>query len=110
MMYFDYASTTPVDPKVAQAMSSCLMLGGAYGNPASVHALGWQGREAVEKARRQVAKAVGASPMEIVWTSGATESDNLAILASCARRYQRDRSLAYQHHRAQSGHRCCKAD
>ena len=66
MMYFDYASTTPVDPKVAQAMSSCLMLGGAYGNPASVHALGWQGREAVEKARRQVAKAVGASPMEIV--------------------------------------------
>ena len=80
MMYFDYASTTPVDPKVAQAMSSCLMLGGAYGNPASVHALGWQGREAVEKARRQVAKAVGASPMEIVWTSGATESDNLAIL------------------------------
>ena len=87
MMYFDYASTTPVDPKVAQAMSSCLMLGGAYGNPASVHALGWQGREAVEKARRQVAKAVGASPMK-VWTARPSQT-TWPFWASCATRFQR---------------------
>ncbi|MGB0966138.1 MAG: cysteine desulfurase family protein [Litorivicinus sp.] len=80
MIYLDYASTTPVDPQVAQVMSAALMLTGTFANPASVHALGWQAREAVEKARRQVAKAVGCEPRELVWTSGATESDNLAIL------------------------------
>ena len=80
MIYFDYASTTPVDPGVAQQMSSSMMLTGHFANPASVHGLGWQSREVVEKARRQVARAIGAEAREIVWTSGATESDNLAIL------------------------------
>ena len=80
MIYFDYASTTPVDPSVAQQMSSSMMLTGHFANPASVHGLGWQSREVVEKARRQVARAIGAEAREIVWTSGATESDNLAIL------------------------------
>ena len=80
MIYLDYASTTPVDPQVAQAMSGALMLTGQFANPASVHALGWQAREAVEKARRQVARAIGCEAREVVWTSGATESDNLAVL------------------------------
>ncbi len=80
MIYLDYASTTPVDPQVAQAMSGALMLNGQFANPASVHALGWQAREAVEKARRQVARAIGCEAREVIWTSGATESDNLAVL------------------------------
>lgn len=80
MIYFDYASTTPVDPSVAQQMSASMMLTGHFANPASVHGLGWQSREVVEKARRQVARAIGGEAREIVWTSGATESDNLAIL------------------------------
>ena len=80
MIYFDYASTTPVDPSVAQQMSASMMLTGHFANPASVHGLGWQSREVVEKARRQVARSIGAEAREIVWTSGATESDNLAIL------------------------------
>ena len=79
-IYFDYASTTPVDPRVAQKMSECLLAEGNFGNPASrSHKFGWEAEEAVEVARRQVADLIGADPREIVWTSGATESDNLAI-------------------------------
>ena len=79
-IYFDYAATTPVDPRVAQKMSACLLAEGNFGNPASrSHKFGWEAEEAVEIARRQVADLVGADPREIVWTSGATESDNLAI-------------------------------
>ena len=79
-IYLDYASTTPVDPRVAQKMSECLMAEGNFGNPASrSHKFGWEAEEAVEIARRQVADLIGADPREIVWTSGATESDNLAI-------------------------------
>lgn len=79
-IYFDYASTTPVDPRVAHKMSDCLMLDGQFGNPASTsHRYGWEASELVEEARENVAKLIGASPLEIVWTSGATESDNLAI-------------------------------
>ncbi|MDP7313193.1 MAG: IscS subfamily cysteine desulfurase [Pseudomonadales bacterium] len=79
-IYFDYAATTPVDPRVAQKMSGCLLAEGNFGNPASrSHKFGWEAEEAVEIARRQVADLVGADPREIVWTSGATESDNLAI-------------------------------
>ena len=78
--YFDYAATTPVDPKVAQAMSECLGIDGIFGNPASSsHAAGAAARERVEHARRQVADLIGAAPQEIVWTSGATESNNLAL-------------------------------
>lgn len=79
-IYLDYSATTPVDPRVAQKMIECLTLEGNFGNPASrSHAYGWLSEEAVETARRQVADLVNADPREIVWTSGATESDNLAI-------------------------------
>ncbi len=79
-IYLDYAATTPVDPQVAEHMAKHLTLDGIFANPASrSHRYGWQAEEAVEKARRQVADAIGAEPREVVWTSGATESDNLAI-------------------------------
>ncbi len=79
-IYLDYAATTPVDPLVAERMAACLTLDGNFGNPASrSHLIGWKAEEAVEEARRQVADLVHCDPREIVWTSGATESDNLAI-------------------------------
>lgn len=79
-IYFDYSATTPVDPRVAEAMAQCLTMDGIFGNPASrSHAFGWKAEEAVENARQQVADYIHADPREIVWTSGATESDNLAI-------------------------------
>lgn len=79
-IYLDYAATTPVDPRVAAKMGACLMVEGNFGNPASrSHAYGWEAEEAVELARTQVAALLNADPREIVWTSGATESDNLAI-------------------------------
>ena len=78
--YFDYAATTPVDDRVIQAMVTCLGREGNFGNPASSsHAYGNQARQAVELARRQVAELVGCSADALVWTSGATESNNLAI-------------------------------
>jgi cysteine desulfurase len=77
-IYMDYGATTPVDPRVVDAMVPWLRE--HFGNPASrSHAWGWEAEEAVEKARRQVAELVGADPREIVWTSGATESNNLAL-------------------------------
>lgn len=79
-IYLDYAATTPVDPRVAEKMNGCLTMDGIFANPASrSHLYGWQAEEAVEQARRQVADLVNADPREIVWTSGATESNNLAI-------------------------------
>ncbi len=79
-VYLDYAATTPVDPRVAEKMMQCLTMDGNFGNPASrSHVFGWRAEEAVEVAREQVAALVGADPREIVWTSGATESNNLAI-------------------------------
>ena len=90
LKYFDYASTTPVDPRVAEKMYECLKLDGNFGNPASrSHEFGWKAEEAVEKARMQVASLVNADTREIVWTSGATESDNLAIKG--AARFYKDR-------------------
>ena len=77
-IYMDYGATTPVDPRVVDAMIPWLRE--HFGNPASrSHAWGWEAEEAVEKAREQVAQLIGADPREIVWTSGATESDNLAL-------------------------------
>lgn len=78
--YMDYSATTPVDKRVASDMMKYLTMDGDFGNPASrSHYYGWQADDAVKKARSQVASLVGADSREIVWTSGATESDNLAI-------------------------------
>jgi cysteine desulfurase len=82
-IYFDYASTTPADPRVVKKMQECLSLDGNFGNPASrSHSFGWKAEEATEQARSDVASLVNCDPREIVWTSGATESDNLAIKGS----------------------------
>ena len=79
-LYFDYAATTPVDERVIQVMVECLGFHANFGNPASSsHAFGQAARQTVERARRQVAELVGAEPEQIVWTSGATESNNLAL-------------------------------
>jgi cysteine desulfurase len=79
-LYFDYAATTPVDERVIKVMVECLGFNGNFGNPASSsHAFGQQARQSVEQARQQVAELVGARAEHIVWTSGATESNNLAL-------------------------------
>ena len=79
-VYLDYAATTPVDPEVAKLMTNCLTMDGHFGNPASsTHCYGWEAEALVEDARRQVASLFNADPRSIIWTSGATESDNLAI-------------------------------
>ena len=80
LIYLDYAATTPVAKSVAAKMSEYLTVDGIFGNPASrSHGYGWQAEEAVETARQQIAEVINADPREIVFTSGATESDNLAI-------------------------------
>ena len=79
MIYLDYAATTPLDPVALQAMLPHLSAEGSFANPASTHGPGYKARAAVEKARAQVAALLGAEPAEIVWTSGATESNNLAL-------------------------------
>ncbi|MDX1444109.1 MAG: aminotransferase class V-fold PLP-dependent enzyme [Gammaproteobacteria bacterium] len=79
MVYMDYAATTPVDPRVAEAMFTYLTPSGIFANPASSHAMGRAARESVETARAEIAAVLGCAAECIVFTSGATESDNLAI-------------------------------
>lgn len=84
-IYLDYSATTPVDPRVAEKMMQYLTMDGVFGNPASrSHPYGWAAEDAIEEARSQVAALINADPKEIVWTSGATESDNLAIKGAAA--------------------------
>ncbi len=79
-VYLDYSATSPIDERVVKVMTEYMSKEGIYGNPASrSHAFGWESEEAVETARQHVADCIGADPREIVWTSGATESNNLAI-------------------------------
>lgn len=87
-VYFDYAATTPVDPGVADIMSSYLTAHGSFANPASTHILGKNAKHAVEIARTEVAQLIHAEPEEIIWTSGATEANNLA-LKGAATMYER---------------------
>ena len=79
-IYMDYSATTPVDERVAEKMCTYLTRQGQFGNPASrSHEYGWKAEAAVEQARKDVAQLINADPKDIIWTSGATESDNLAI-------------------------------
>lgn len=88
-IYLDYAATTPVDPRVAEAMAGCLTHEGNFGNPASrTHLFGWKAEEAVEDARNALADLVNCDSREIVWTSGATEATNLALKGAVAEKYR----------------------
>jgi len=91
--YLDYAATSPVDARVAAAMSECLTLDGVFGNPSSMHQHGRLARERVESARAQAAALIHAEPQQLVWTSGATESNNLAILGTARAAAKRGRHL-----------------
>jgi cysteine desulfurase len=94
-IYLDYSATTPVDPRVAQKMIPYLTE--FFGNPASrSHAFGWKAEEAVEEARGHVAALIGADPKEIVWTSGATEGNNLAIKGAAQFNRSRGKHLITQ--------------
>jgi cysteine desulfurase len=92
-VYLDYAATTPVDPAVATVMSECLTLGGDFGNPSSAHEFGAAAARRVAAARAQVAALIGATADEIIFTSGATESDNLAILGCALANADRGRHI-----------------
>ena len=81
-LYFDYAATTPVDERVVAAMSECLTLGGTFGNASSLHYYGQRARERIEQARAELAALIHARSSDLVWTSGATESNNLAVLGT----------------------------
>lgn len=100
-VYMDYMATTPVDPRVVEVMNHYLGPQCCFGNPASnTHRFGYDAKQSVEKARAQVAELIHAEPKEIIWTSGATESDNLAIkgaMASYARKGKHLITMATEH-------------
>jgi cysteine desulfurase len=92
-VYLDYAASWPVHPEVAAAMAACLGPGGPHANPSSAHPEGRRAAAAIERAREQVAALVGAAPSSIVFTSGATEADNLAVLGAARAGRSRGRHL-----------------
>lgn len=92
-IYLDYAATTPLDPKVAERMAACLTQDGVFANPASTHAPGRAARKVVEEARARIAALVNAAADEMVFTSGATEADNLAIKGLARFERQRGRHI-----------------
>lgn len=93
-VYLDYAATTPADPRVIEVMCRFLGPEGCFGNAASnSHSFGWQARQAVENAREQVAALLGASPREIIWTSGATEAINLAVKGAASAQRRKGRHI-----------------
>lgn len=93
-IYFDYAATTPVDPRVAELMCQYLTMNGCFANPSSnTHLYGLQAHKAVEQARQQVANLVSVDPEEIIFTSGATESDNLAIIGAAQSHQNKGRHI-----------------
>ncbi len=92
-IYMDYAATTPVAPEVVVAMQSALERGGAFANPSSDHAFGQAAARTVDRAADQLAQALGVAPDTLVWTSGATESDNLAIIGAARYRQARGRHV-----------------
>ena len=100
-IYLDYAATTPVDARVIERMVAHMSVDGDFGNPASrSHAFGWQAEEAVEAARVQIAEAINADPREITWTSGATESDNLALKGAALKASRRHLITSSIEHKA----------
>ncbi len=92
-VYLDHAATTPVDAAVAEAMSRCLAAGAVYGNPSSIHAAGRRAYAAIEDAREAVARLLNAPPRCLIFTSGATEADNLALIGGARFRAHRGRHL-----------------
>lgn len=92
-VYLDHAATTPIDPDVAAAMSACFAARADYGNASSSHVGGWRARAAIDAARRELGLLLNARPRDLIWTSGATESDNLAIIGAARFRSRRGRHL-----------------
>lgn len=93
-IYLDYSATTPCDSQVVEKMVECLTIDGNFGNPASrSHKFGWEAEKAVEEARKQVASLINADPREIIFTSGATESDNLAVKGTALFHQKRGKHL-----------------
>ncbi len=93
MIYLDYAASTPVDPAVIESMAVAMAAPGNYANPSSTHSEGRYSNELIARAAGQLAELVGTSPDRLIWTSGATESDNLAILGAATYREDRGRHL-----------------
>lgn len=92
-VYLDFAATTPIDQRVADAMQACLSPGGAFANPASIHVAGRESAVLVEEARQSLAELLGGDPRCLIWTSGATESDNLAITGAATFRAHRGKHV-----------------
>lgn len=92
-VYFDYAATTPLDPYVAESMAKFLSLDGVFGNPASAHRFGRSAMQAVDIAQAQVAELIGASADDIIWTSGATEANNLALIGAARANQSRGKHI-----------------